>query len=58
MFSDEHNDNEIVISNDIQQSNENEVETQQKTKIEELNDLLKHKLGEKIIIFSDYTSVF
>lgn len=61
MLSDEHNDIEITeCDNDenIQQSNENEAETQQKTKIEELNDLLKHNLGEKIIIFADYTSVF
>lgn len=56
MISDEHNDTEIIECN--VESNENEVETQQKTKIEELKDLLKYNLGEKIIIFADYTSVF
>jgi len=32
--------------------------SEQKTKIEQLKDLLKYDVGEKIIIFADYTSIF
>lgn len=33
-------------------------QAQQKTKIEQLTDLLKYTVGDKVIIFADYTSVF
>ena len=55
MYNDESNDESNDENND--ENNENEA-THQKTKIEELKDLLKYNLGEKIIIFADYTSVF
>ena len=43
---------------DSEQADDIEETHHQKTKIDELNDLLKYNLGEKIIIFADYTSIF
>lgn len=56
--SDVSNDSEILKSDDVESIENNDSETQQKTKIEELKDLLKYNLGNKVIIFADYTSVF
>jgi hypothetical protein len=56
MLNENNNDESIRFKSDEVENSENE--THQKTKIEELNELLKYKLGEKIIIFADYTSVF
>lgn len=57
-------DNQCKVS-DTQESNiiennndENDEEDIPRTKMEHLKDMLTNKLGEKVIIFADYTSIF
>lgn len=60
MLNDGSNNDDSIQSDDGE-TDKNELENeepQQKTKIEELSELLKHDLGDKIIVFADYTSVF
>ena len=51
-------DDDTSLLNDMSQNNQNECNDNKKTKLQELEGLFASSLGNKVIIFSDYTSIF